>query len=574
MTPGPAVAAPAVARAGGDVLEAPGRATADASLLDAVADLRRDVAATRLILPIRGYRAAERLRKRLLDQLDDHLLPRLRELSAPAVVVVAGSTGAGKSTLVNSLLGEEVSAAGVLRPTTREPVLVHHPADGELLAAHPLLDILDVKVHDAVPRGLTIVDAPDLDSLLASNRETAARLLDAADLWVFLTTAARYGDALPWEVLAQAAERGVSMAMVLNRVPPAALATIRADLMGRLRERGMGTVPLFLVPDLGPHQGMLEPTLVAPIRRWLAMVAGPDRARSVILRTQKGTLRRLQPWVAELADAVQAQVDARPALERLVADAVADPADHAGRSVVAGGMAAGAIRAQWAAGTTRPGPLADSWTSRRGRPARDAVLAGLADELVATVAAALAGSRRGGEASLAYALQTTKTPGAAAVPAHPVDPGEPAAGPVGSVDTADAVDAVDAGPTPVPTPEQAAADWLSAARAAVPALLGATDRKVSRGAARLAKGIGEDGIGTLVALAAAGLGGAASALITMVGAPTTGVVATLREDLARRAGEQARAAAVPALAFLADPALADDASAALRLRFAVLKGLR
>lgn len=564
MTPGPAVAAPAVARAGGDALEDPGRATADASLLDAVADLRRDVAATRLILPIRGYRAAERLRKRLLDQLDDHLLPRLRELSAPAVVVVAGSTGAGKSTLVNSLLGEEVSAAGVLRPTTREPVLVHHPADGELLAAHPLLDILDVKVHDAVPRGLTIVDAPDLDSLLASNRETAARLLDAADLWVFLTTAARYGDALPWEVLAQAAERGVSMAMVLNRVPPAALATIRADLMGRLRERGMGTVPLFLVPDLGPHQGMLEPTLVAPIRRWLAMVAGPDRARSVILRTQKGTLRRLQPWVAELADAVQAQVDARPALERLVADAVADPADHAGRSVVAGGMAAGAIRAQWAAATTRPGPLADSWTSRRGRPARDAVLAGLADELVATVAAALAGSRRGGEASLAYALQTTKTPGAAAVPAHPVDPGES----VGPVVT------VDAGPPPVPSPEQAAADWLGAARAAVPALLGATDRKVSRGATRLAKGIGEDGIGTLVALAAAGLGGAASALITMVGAPTTGVVATLREDLARRAAEQARAAAAPALAFLADPALADDASAALRLRFAVLKGLR
>jgi len=554
MTPGPGVAAPAVARDRGDVTAEPGHGTADASLLDAVTDLRRDVAATRLILPLRGYRAAERLRKRLLDQLDDHLLPRLRELSAPAVVVVAGSTGAGKSTLVNSLLGEEVSAAGVLRPTTREPVLVHHPADGELLAAHPLLEILDVKVHDAVPRGLTVVDAPDLDSLLASNRETAARLLDAADLWVFLTTAARYGDALPWDVLGQAAERGVSMAMVLNRVPPPALTTIRADLMGRLRKRGMGTVPLFLVPDLGPHQGMLDPALVAPIRRWLAMVAGPDRARSVILRTQKGTLRRLQPWVAELADAVQAQVDARPALEKLVDDAVADPADHAGRSVVAGGMAAGAIRAAWAAATTRPGPLAESWTSRRGREARDRVLSGLADELVATVGAALAGSRRGGEAALAYVLQTTTTPGAAAVPAHP----DPEAGVIG----------------PVPAPEQAAAEWLAAARAAVPTLTGAADRKVARGAARLVKGIGEAGVGTLLALAAAGLGGAASALITMVGAPTTGVVATLREDLARRAADQARAAAAPAHAFLASPALQDDASAALRLRFAVLRGLR
>ena len=38
---------------------------------------------------------AEDSRRRLLDQLDDHLLPRLRELSAPGFVVVAGSTGGG-----------------------------------------------------------------------------------------------------------------------------------------------------------------------------------------------------------------------------------------------------------------------------------------------------------------------------------------------------------------------------------------------------------------------------------------------------------------------------------------------
>ncbi|WP_448629803.1 dynamin family protein [Cellulomonas soli] len=60
--------------------------------------------------------------------LAEHLVPRLTELSAPAVVVVSGSTGAGKSTLVNSLVGSEVSAAGVLRPTTRRPVLVHNPS--------------------------------------------------------------------------------------------------------------------------------------------------------------------------------------------------------------------------------------------------------------------------------------------------------------------------------------------------------------------------------------------------------------------------------------------------------------
>ncbi|MHB1490067.1 MAG: GTPase, partial [Cellulomonas sp.] len=91
------------------------------SLLDAVQDLRRDVEATAFPLEIAGVARARASRSRLLDQLQDHLLPRLRELSAPAIVVVAGSTGAGKSTLVNSLLGTEVSQAGVLRPTTRRP---------------------------------------------------------------------------------------------------------------------------------------------------------------------------------------------------------------------------------------------------------------------------------------------------------------------------------------------------------------------------------------------------------------------------------------------------------------------
>ena len=551
MTP---AAGPVVASATDAPVEA--RAGADAPLLDAVQALRRDVVATSLPLPLRGYRAAGRLRKRLLDQLDDHLIPRLRELSAPAVVVVAGSTGAGKSTLVNSLLGEEVSTAGVLRPTTREPVLVHHPADGELLAAHPLLEILDVRVHEGVPRGLTVIDAPDLDSLLAENRQTASRLMDAADLWIFLTTAARYGDALPWGVLAQAAERGVSMAMVLNRVPPAAVSTIRTDLMGRLRERGMASVPLFLIPDLGPHEGLLDASLVAPIRRWLAMVAGPDRARSVILRTQKGTLRRLQPWVAELAEAVQAQVDARPALERLVTETVAEPAEHAARTVVAGAMATGAVRAAWSAAATRPGPLGESWTSRRGRPARVEALEGLAEELRATLTAAFAGSRRAAEATLAYTLQATSTPGAAAVPARP-----PA--PEGSES-----------PATTPGADAAVADWLRTARDAVDELTGSADRRTSRAAERLVKGVGADGVGTLLALAAAGLGGASSALISMVGPVATGIVTRLRDGLATCASAQARAAAEPALAFLAVPALGDDAPTSLRLRHAVLKGWR
>ena len=45
-------------------------------------------------------------------QLDDYVMPRLATIDAPLLAVVGGSTGAGKSTLVNSLVGREVSAPG------------------------------------------------------------------------------------------------------------------------------------------------------------------------------------------------------------------------------------------------------------------------------------------------------------------------------------------------------------------------------------------------------------------------------------------------------------------------------
>ena len=93
-----------------------------ATALDA---LRGQLDALELDLDLAGVVPARELRRELLDQIDDYLLPRLRSIDAPVLAVLGGSTGAGKSTISNSIIGEEVSTAGVLRPTTRAPVLVH-----------------------------------------------------------------------------------------------------------------------------------------------------------------------------------------------------------------------------------------------------------------------------------------------------------------------------------------------------------------------------------------------------------------------------------------------------------------
>ncbi|MGZ5397146.1 MAG: ABC transporter, partial [Mycobacterium sp.] len=74
-------------------------------LVDAVAALSEVLGRTAFSLPASSAWSAERDRRELTGQLADYLIPRLRSIDAPLLAVVGGSTGAGKSTLINSLVG-------------------------------------------------------------------------------------------------------------------------------------------------------------------------------------------------------------------------------------------------------------------------------------------------------------------------------------------------------------------------------------------------------------------------------------------------------------------------------------
>src|SRR3954452_3746898 len=105
-----------------------------AAMVTTLVRLREALETARLPLQIPDVESARHARQEMIDQLEDYVLPRLIQIEAPLLTVVGGSTGAGKSTLVNSLVGERVTEPGVLRPTTRSPVLVHHPDDGQWFA--------------------------------------------------------------------------------------------------------------------------------------------------------------------------------------------------------------------------------------------------------------------------------------------------------------------------------------------------------------------------------------------------------------------------------------------------------
>ncbi|WP_248001135.1 GTPase domain-containing protein [Streptomyces sp. RPA4-5] len=460
-------------------------------LIDALSVLRDRVDAARFPLPLRGAARARRNRAELLAQLDDYVIPRLRSPQAPLLAVIGGSTGAGKSTLVNSLVGRRVSEAGVLRPTTRTPVLVCHPDDlhwfagprvlpqlarvwvpeqddggegayaagggrgtgggpGARMAhgscaghtphgghreahaghgpgagpeghggAHGAVGVCGVgaerkaselfveeeaagaaeghgygaavgeaaagegygayggggggsgvglgrdgggaeagmltvriETDPALPSGLALLDAPDIDSLVARNRELAAELICAADVWVLVTTAARYADAVPWHLLRTAKEYDVTLVTVLDRVPH----QIATDISGRyaelLQRAGLGHVPRFTIPELpesaGGGSGLLPATAVAALRGWLERHAQDPVARAAAAeRTAAGVIASLRSRMPALAGAAAAQHAAALRLAGRVEEAYERAAERVRREVAAGEVLSGDARAHW-----------------------------------------------------------------------------------------------------------------------------------------------------------------------------------------------------------------------------------
>lgn len=347
-------------------------------LLDALSALRDRVDAARFPLPLPGADRARRTREELLAQLDDYLVPRLKDPEAPLLAVVGGSTGAGKSTLVNSLVGRRVSASGVLRPTTRTPVLVCHPEDRAWFADPRILPRLArswavrqrsradedaaergdtgraelrLETDDSLPRGLALLDAPDIDSLVTRNRELAAELICAADIWILVTTASRYADAVPWHLLRTAREYEVTLATVLDRVPHQIADDVSRHYAALLTKAGLGDVPRFTVPELPESAGgggLLPQTTVAALRAWLAHCAEDPAARQhAARRTVAGTLDSLSGRLTALAAASAGQHAAVVRLARVAEESYERASTAVTTAIAAGAPLAGEALTHW-----------------------------------------------------------------------------------------------------------------------------------------------------------------------------------------------------------------------------------
>jgi hypothetical protein len=331
------------------------------SVTDSLAALRDAAAAVRLELDVPGASEARAVRDDLVSQVDDYLLPRLQELDAPVLMVVGGSTGAGKSTLVNSLVGSLVSPVGVLRPTTRAPVLVCHPDDLPRFEARRILPglpratggepspgTLQLVPTPSLQPGLALLDSPDIDSVLKENRALATQLLTAADAWLFVTTAARYADAVPWEFLRAARDRGTSLSLVLNRVPPDAGAEVSTHLGQMLRDEGLGGAELLLVPEARLDDGRIPADALAPVRRWLDGLAVDAQARAdLVARTLRGALASIPGRTASIERAAADQLATAAELTAEADTAYAAALREVEEALRSGSLLRGEVLARW-----------------------------------------------------------------------------------------------------------------------------------------------------------------------------------------------------------------------------------
>ncbi len=302
-----------------------------ADLRAALDALAQEVESVQFAVPGPNQDRRSRLRDGIAWSIHEYLLPRLADIEGPARVVVVGSTGSGKSTIVNSIAGYRVTEPGALRPTTRLPVLwCHQKHEAEFAfdfltgygtasdAERPMKIVAGL---DPLLEAICVLDAPDFDSVELTNQQIAEELLAIADVCIFVTSAQRYADAVPWGFLEKAQHRGIPVIHVMNRMPPGGSAAAD-DYRSRLRERSI-PVNLFVTIDeqrVDPDHGGLPPETVARIVERLQVLSDPEERRRLLVATTRAAITDIMVRLDGLIEEVRAergQLDALSDVARL-----------------------------------------------------------------------------------------------------------------------------------------------------------------------------------------------------------------------------------------------------------------
>lgn len=259
-------------------------------------------------------------------------------LSAEHTVIgFFGATGSGKSSLMNTLVGREISPAAVRRPTTRDP----HAAVLDPAGADALLDWLEVAdrhevhdgpLHDALARaaaeragragndgpaaGMVLLDLPDLDSVQDAHRDIAERMTGMVDVLVWVTDPQKYADrVLHRDFVEPFAGHDAVTLVLLNQIDTVRedeRESVRASLEQIVRRDGLEHAPVLAVSaETGAG--------LADVRSRFAAVA---QAREAIAVRRRADLREAAVGLRTAADPSGLPGRVPSAAERSLEDAL------------------------------------------------------------------------------------------------------------------------------------------------------------------------------------------------------------------------------------------------------------
>ena len=266
---------------------------------------------------------------------------------------------------MNSIVGAQVSATGVRRPTTNSPVLACHPDEIDWFAENNFLPtlprvrqeglarpgrdgLLVLAASEGMPRGIALLDTPDIDSVVQAHHEFALQFLDASDLWLFMTSASRYADGPVWEILQHARDRKASLGVVLSRIPQAYRTELVDHFNAMLDANGIAAADRFVIQESPLIDGMLPADAYQPVRDWLADTAArSDRRVAVLSQTMSGVLDTFKSRVPAIAAHVEAQVVLRAQLRRAAETAYQNAFAEVGGGLKDGTLLRGEVLARW-----------------------------------------------------------------------------------------------------------------------------------------------------------------------------------------------------------------------------------
>ncbi|MEZ6062328.1 MAG: GTPase domain-containing protein [Planctomycetaceae bacterium] len=216
-------------------------------------------------------------------------------LESPLVVATFGGTGTGKSSLVNALIGDEVTAAGRQRPTTKTPILLVHP-DLEVDALGLDTDQFVVKRIDApVLKDIVVVDCPDPDTsesaTAGSNLALLREIAPHCDVLIYTSTQQKYRNA---RVIDELGDIASGCRLVFVQTHADRDSDIRDDWRTRLS-------PGYEVPDMF----FVDSPRALGEQREGKQPSGDFGRLLQLLTNQLGASRRLEIRRANLVDLLQ-----------------------------------------------------------------------------------------------------------------------------------------------------------------------------------------------------------------------------------------------------------------------------